>query len=69
MLAVDVLAVISVAPAHAYIDPGSGSMLLQLLLGGVAGMLLAVKIFWRSILSFLHIKSSDKGETPGNNNK
>jgi hypothetical protein len=65
VLVLDMLVILSVTPAHAYIDPGSGSMLLQLLLGGVAGLLLALKIFWRSILSFFHIKSADKKETPG----
>ena len=33
----------SATPAHAYLDPGTGSMILQVLLGGVAG--------WRSSAS------------------
>lgn len=33
-------------PAHAYIDPGTGGMLLQLLLGGVAGGLVVGKLYW-----------------------
>ena len=32
--------------AHAYIDPGTGGMLLQLLLGGVAGSLVIIKLYW-----------------------
>lgn len=36
-------------PAHAYIDPGTGGMLLQLLLGGVAGALVIVKLYWYRI--------------------
>lgn len=32
--------------AHAYIDPGTGGMLLQLLLGGVAGALVIIKLYW-----------------------
>lgn len=40
-------------PAHAYIDPGSGSMLLQILLGGFAGVAVAAKLYWRNISSFL----------------
>jgi len=35
--------------AHAYVDPGSGSMLLQLLLGGVAGAAVLVKYYWQRI--------------------
>ena len=32
--------------AHAYLDPGTGSMVLQLLLAGVAGLGVVVKLFW-----------------------
>jgi hypothetical protein len=40
------------APAYAYLDPGTGSMLLQLLLGGVAGALVIGKLYWARIKSF-----------------
>lgn len=40
-------------PAHAYVDPGAGSMLLQLLLGGLAGLLFAGRLFGRRIARFL----------------
>jgi hypothetical protein len=40
------LVVIMEAPLHAYLDPGSGSMLVQLLLGGVAGAAVIVKLGW-----------------------
>ena len=33
----------------AYLDPGSGSMLLQLLAGGVAGVAVAGKMYWRRV--------------------
>ena len=36
--------------AHAYLDPGSGSMLLQLLLGGVAGLAVLLKLYWQRFL-------------------
>lgn len=36
-------------PAHAYIDPGTGGMLLQLLLGGAAGALVIGKLYWLRI--------------------
>ena len=35
-----------VSDAHAYIDPGSGSVLLQLILGGIAGIGVVVKLYW-----------------------
>jgi hypothetical protein len=37
----------------AYLDPGSGSMILQAILGGVAGILVALKMFGRRVFSFL----------------
>ncbi len=49
----------------AYLDPGSGSMLLQLLLGGAAAAGIGLKMTWRRVLDVLHIgrKPSDP-ETP-----
>lgn len=37
-------------PARAYLDPASGSMILQLILGGLAGAAVVVKIYWRRLL-------------------
>ena len=31
---------------RAYLDPGTGSMILQLLLGGIAGMAIVLKLYW-----------------------
>jgi hypothetical protein len=39
------------APASAYLDPGSGSMLVQMLLGGVAGIAVALRVYWRRLAS------------------
>lgn len=39
-------------PASAYMDPGSGSVYLQLLLGGAAGIAVAVKMFYSKIKSY-----------------
>jgi hypothetical protein len=37
----------------AYIDPGSGSYFFQLVIGGVLGAAVAVKLFWRRVWAFL----------------
>ena len=39
-------------PAHAYLDPGTGSMILQILLGGVAGVAVAGRFYWHKFLAF-----------------
>lgn len=46
-------------PAQAYLDPASGSMFLQLLLGGVAGAALAVKLYWHKILGLFGVKKQE----------
>jgi hypothetical protein len=38
--------------AHAYIDPSAGSVLLQLLLGGLAGVLVALRLYWNRLSAF-----------------
>jgi hypothetical protein len=35
-----------------YIDPGSGSMLFQILIAGLLGGLYAIKTFWNRIIIF-----------------
>jgi hypothetical protein len=44
----------------AYLDPGSGSMIVQLLVGGVAALGVSVRLFWGRILSFLRIRREDE---------
>ena len=34
------------APAYAYIDPGTGGMLVQLVTGGVAGLFVLARLYW-----------------------
>ena len=47
-----------------YLDPGSGSMILQALLGGVAGFFVALKMFGRRMLSFFTFWKRDKEPDP-----
>jgi hypothetical protein len=37
------------APVHAYLDPGAGSMVIQVVLGGAAAIGVLARLFWRSI--------------------
>jgi hypothetical protein len=47
----------------AYLDPGSGSMILQILAGGLAAVAVTAKLYWNRILRFLRIRK-DEPETP-----
>lgn len=49
----------SEAPVHAYLDPGSGSMLLQILLGGFAAAGVIVKLYWNRLTSLFRRKEVD----------
>ena len=46
----------SATPAHAYLDPGTGSMILQVLLGGVAGLALVGKLYWHRFLTAIGVR-------------
>ncbi len=48
------------APASAYLDPGTGSMMLQVLLGGVAGTMVVGKLYWQRFREFVTSRSSAK---------
>jgi len=44
---------------HAYLDGGTGSMILQLLIGGAVGLSAVAKMYWYKIKSFF-VRSSSK---------
>lgn len=39
-------------PAQAYLDPGTGSMVLQMIIGGVLAVGYTVKVYWKRIRGF-----------------
>ncbi len=45
----------------AYLDPGSGSLILQLLIAGIMGAGILVKVFWKRIKGFF-TRSTEKKE-------
>jgi hypothetical protein len=56
----------------AYLEPGSGSMVLQIIAGGLAAVAVAAKFYWRRLLSVLRVRrdeskpvlrEADKGAT------
>jgi hypothetical protein len=38
--------------AHAYLDPAAGSLILQIILGGVAGLIVLLKLYWQRLRGF-----------------
>ena len=49
-------------PAQAYLDPGSGSVLLQVLLGGFAAVGVAARFFWHRLTGKLRRDDADPGQ-------
>jgi len=43
-----------------YLDPGSGSFIIQMLLAGALGIAVAVRIYWKQIVGFF--KKNKGGE-------
>ncbi len=54
-----VIMIITARPAYAYIDPGTGSLIIQSILAAIAGSIIAVKFYWYKIVAFLKSKRSD----------
>lgn len=41
------------APAAGYIDPGTGSYVLQIAIAFLVGLAFSIKVFWKKIIAFL----------------
>jgi Zn-dependent protease with chaperone function len=50
------------APAYAYVDPGAGGMLTQLLTGGVAGLLVLFRLYWSRLRESVRRRESTAHE-------
>jgi hypothetical protein len=63
--------------AHAYLDPGSGSAILQGILGALAAIALTLKLYWHRFLRLIGLRKPsenqsdfpDPSETRSENNK
>ena len=51
-------------PAHAYLDPGTGGFILQMLLGGFAGALVVGKLYWHRFTEVFRHEGKDDGSPP-----
>ena len=45
--------VVMIMPAYGYLDGNSGSIIVQALLGGVAGILAVLKLYWHKLKSLV----------------
>ncbi len=54
--------------AHAYIDPGTGSMIIQLLIAGILGATFTIKVYWKKIKAFWASRAARKSGEEGDAN-
>ena len=47
--------------SYAYLDPGSGSLIVQMIIAGAAGIAFGVKVFWYRIREFFSSLSRGSG--------
>lgn len=49
LAAISFLYEITFSNAYAYLDPGSGSLIIQMIIGAAAGAGIAIKVYWVKI--------------------
>ena len=47
---------LTVSSAHAYLDPGTGSIILQGIIAALAAGVVFIKMYWHKLLTLLGIK-------------
>lgn len=47
------------SPAQAYLDAGTGSIIAQMIIGGIAGFVVVLKLYWYKIKTFFSRSSSE----------
>lgn len=52
-IAVLLLSVVFIRTAHAYLDPGTGSYIVQIIIATMIGSSFAIKLVWKNISTFL----------------
>jgi hypothetical protein len=63
LIVITALALLLSSPAYAYLDPGTGSILLQGLLAALAAASAAVAAFWSQIRRLLYGRRSTEAPT------
>jgi len=59
---VTILLLLIFTDAVAYLDPGTGSMLLQVVLGGIAAIGVAIKLYWHKLRAAFGLAKKEASE-------
>jgi len=41
--------------AYAYLDPGTGAMIIQLIVGGIAAGIVMAKVYWNNLCQYIQV--------------
>lgn len=63
VLVAAIVGLVAPGAAYAYLDPASGSMILQAVIGGVAAAAVAFRVYWRRIATFFGLGRADEPES------
>lgn len=61
-ITIGVLLLLIYTNAHAYLDPGTGSMMLQVILGGIAAVGVAIKLYWHKLRVAIGLGKKEEAE-------
>ena len=59
---ITIFLMLMISDAVAYLDPGTGSMLLQVILGGIAAVGVAIKLYWHKLRAALGMAKKPEPE-------
>lgn len=68
-LSLAVVLLVGAAPAFAYIDPGTGSALIQGLIAAIAAIGITAKLYWHRIVNFFSRKKQADQSTDSDSEK
>ena len=58
---ISLLHIFTISDAYAYIDPGSGSLIIQIIIGALVGAGITIKIYWYKLKEkIFHINKKDE---------
>ena len=67
LCAIGIIQTMTTSTAYAYIDPGTGSYLFQMLMAGLLGSAFAIKMAWRNVRAYFSQMFSSTSGTHDSN--
>lgn len=59
LLTITTFSIVSAMPAYAYLDPGTGSLIIQGIIGAIAAIGVTAKVYWHKLRIFFGGESNE----------